>query len=116
MRRFVNVITLFILLAITAFVASGEDSLPQYNGVVVSREATTVPNYSYLVFTNTNNFTVSLNYAIEGGPRGEMTLQSKESKRSYLACANDVKVDIKVKYTKEKCQHKKSTAKNNLIK
>ena len=108
MRRFFTIIFLVAMLAVTVFVASGEDVLPHYKGVVVSREKTSVANYSYLVFTNTNNVTVSVNYVVKDGIRGDIVLKSNESKRSYVACADNAEVDIKVKFVKDN-QRKKET-------
>ena len=110
MRRLIAIVTLATLLAVMAFVASGDDTHPHYKGVVMSREATTVLNYSYLVFTNTNNFAVSVSYIVENGQQGLITLQSKESKKSYVACADNLKVDMQVKLMKDGNKAKRKTA------
>lgn len=63
-------------------------------GVVMSHEQTSVEQYAYIVFTNTNSYDVAITYKIERGPEVSFTLGAKQRQRTLSAYRVDREVDL----------------------
>lgn len=118
MRIFFIIFVWIIFLTDVAVVldATGQPKTNQnVDGVRIERQATSATNYSYFVFTNSNNHPVVVNYVVTGHIPCDITLQEGESRRSHTAYANssDIKMSV-TKATEDSAKREKKKRKKRL--
>lgn len=104
-----------------SYAASQPITLKDVDGIKIERQATSATNYSYFVFTNQNDYPVTINYSVTGHIPCTISLQKGESKRSHSAYINDCNIKMSVQKDADttkshnKKRHKKSPEKPTSI-
>lgn len=89
--------TLITAAAVSVWGGTARDGYEKsVDGVVVRHDRTSVDDYAYLVFTNTNTYRVKVSYKVKGTVEATIVLEPKSSMRTLSAYRVDREVDMVV--------------------